>query len=109
MFKYVVPLALCLTLASPSLASSPDQPPSARVSYVDLDLTRAEGRETLDRRLAKAARSVCPVLNRSSVAERFAAHACARRARAKARVLAQVAAAKAQLRLAQSEERVASR
>lgn len=35
------------------------EPPSTRVSYADLDLSRPQDRATLDARLAKAARQVC--------------------------------------------------
>ncbi|MGB3472906.1 MAG: UrcA family protein [Erythrobacter sp.] len=48
---------LGLSAASPAL--SQNTPPSVSVSYAGLDLTSEAGRETLDRRLAQATRSVC--------------------------------------------------
>lgn len=110
MSKLVVALALSAACASPALALSPDEAThSVRVSYADLDLTRAEGRETLDLRLRRASRAVCQVLNRRSLAEMYGARACARRARALARKDAALAAARAQYQLAQKGQNVVSR
>ncbi|MFO1425418.1 MAG: UrcA family protein [Steroidobacteraceae bacterium] len=38
----------------------PGPVPQMRVSYADLDMTRAEGRATFEQRLRVAARAVCP-------------------------------------------------
>ncbi len=50
-------LALVAT-ATPAIAGDAN---SAKVSFADLDLSTAEGQETLDNRINRAARSVCQI------------------------------------------------
>lgn len=54
LIRIVLPAAM-LALAAPAFA----EPVSVAVPYGDLDLTKAEGRKTLDLRLARAMRRVC--------------------------------------------------
>lgn len=51
-------LALC-ALTPPSFAATPEQGNVAQVQYRDLDLKTAEGKTELNRRIEKAARTVC--------------------------------------------------
>lgn len=94
MFK---PLAIALLFASaPSFAGTPARP-TARVQIADLDLGTPAGVKQFDRRLAAAARALCPHPNVLSLAERRDRLACARAAAQSAeqgrdRVLARVAA-----------------
>lgn len=46
-------------LAAPAIAAEDQAQRSVEVRYSDLDLTTTEGADELDRRLAKAAKSVC--------------------------------------------------
>jgi UrcA family protein len=48
-------------LAGPALAAADEAKPSVEVRYNDLDLTTTEGADELDRRLDKAAKSVCGI------------------------------------------------
>ncbi|MEQ5788449.1 UrcA family protein [Erythrobacter sp. NFXS35] len=52
--RLVLP-AIALALAAPVVA----QPTSVSVPYGDLDLTKAAGRDALERRLTRAAHQVC--------------------------------------------------
>ncbi len=52
--RLVLP-ALALAIAGPAAAETA----SVAVPFGDLDLTKADGRDVLDRRLARAARQVC--------------------------------------------------
>ncbi|NYT40252.1 UrcA family protein [Sphingomonas sp. R-74633] len=61
MMKTLIPLALILAPAGVPLAAQAQQTEAGvRVSYADLDLSRAADRETLDRRLDRALDTVCP-------------------------------------------------
>jgi len=61
MMKTLISLALILSPAAlPLAAQAQTNQASVHVSYADLDLTRAVGRATLDRRLARAVERVCP-------------------------------------------------
>lgn len=75
-----IPLALvCCALAPlPAFAGAPsDEVPRITVSYADLDLTRAEGAQTLYRRLRAAARQVCDAgHDMRALAERARYRAC---------------------------------
>lgn len=51
-------VALC-ALTPPTFAATPGQGNSAQVQYKDLDLGTSEGKAELNRRIDKAARSVC--------------------------------------------------
>lgn len=64
MFNRLVLPALALAFAAPVAAETV----SFAVPYGDLDLTKAEGRDTLDRRLTRAARQVCGDRSARSVA-----------------------------------------
>jgi UrcA family protein len=55
MFNRLVLPALALAFAAPVAAETV----SVAVPYGDLDLTKIEGRDLLDRRLTRAARQVC--------------------------------------------------
>ena len=54
--------ALTLLAAAPQAGLDPNIA-MVRVTHADLDLSRAEGRRTLDRRIAAAVERVCPVAN----------------------------------------------
>jgi UrcA family protein len=65
--KSLLATILCLALTGPAFAgvksSASDNPSveSVTVSYIDLDINRAEGLAILNKRLEKAAKSVCHV------------------------------------------------
>ena len=61
--KALFALAAASLAVSPALAAV--DAPSTSVSYEDLDLSSKEGQKTLDRRIAAAARSVCPAPQRT--------------------------------------------
>lgn len=74
--------AICATVclagaAAPARADTVDAVPTRIVSYADLDLTRAEGRATLESRIRAAAHAVCPAGNRTSP-ELIKRNACVR-------------------------------
>ncbi|MBB4098188.1 UrcA family protein [Sphingomonas kyeonggiensis] len=70
MLKTLIPLALILSPALIPLAAKAQQSHAViRVSYADLDLSRAEGRTALDRRLARAVDTVCPTTRPGYVTE----------------------------------------
>lgn len=59
--KFLIPLALILSPAAiPLVAKAQQAEASVRISYADLDLSRASGREALDRRLESAVDQLCP-------------------------------------------------
>lgn len=62
MMKTLIPLALILAPAALPLAAQaqPQTAASVHVSYADLDLSRAQDRAALDRRLARAVEQLCP-------------------------------------------------
>ncbi|MCP4620999.1 MAG: UrcA family protein, partial [Bradyrhizobium sp.] len=61
MMKTLIPLLLILSPAAvPVIAQAQRTDASIRISYADLDLTRAADRLTLDRRLNRALEQVCP-------------------------------------------------
>ena len=55
MFRTSVAVALAILSAAPVVAEAPTR----AVSYADLDLSSAAGRDTLDRRIGAAIRRVC--------------------------------------------------
>lgn len=55
----VTAAALFCTTA-PALAQSASDAPTTRVSYADLDLSRSNGRDVLERRIGNAIKRVCP-------------------------------------------------
>lgn len=75
MFKKSIPLALAATalLASPAFAAN-SQSKTTQVSYSDLDLSTQAGQQELDKRLERAARSVCD-LDQSTVGTRIPSRA----------------------------------
>jgi UrcA family protein len=92
MNKMLILSALSLVTAGPALAANP--PPSETVSYRDLDLTRPEGRATLDRRIERAIRGVCSAPGgRDTLDDLTEAQRCVRQARAGARHGAELAVA----------------
>jgi UrcA family protein len=61
-FTLTVSAALAAALlAGPAIAADDLAGPSVEVRYHDLDLTTVEGTDELDRRLDKAAKSVCGI------------------------------------------------
>jgi UrcA family protein len=54
--------ALALLAAAPQAGVDPNTA-MVRVSHADLDLSHAQGRRVLDRRIASAVEKVCPVAN----------------------------------------------
>ncbi|MWV28233.1 UrcA family protein [Aurantiacibacter rhizosphaerae] len=61
----VAALAAGAMFSAPAMAGSTDAP-SIAVRYSDLDLSTAEGQDTLDRRLTRAAEEVCGIDRRTS-------------------------------------------
>lgn len=61
MLKFIAPLAVATAalVSTPAFAGDAAAP-SIRVEYKDLDLGTEKGRKTLDRRIAAAARQLCP-------------------------------------------------
>ncbi|MBV9881529.1 MAG: UrcA family protein [Sphingomonadaceae bacterium] len=83
MHKLLFASALSLLAASSTLAATAPQIRS--VSYRDLDLSRPEGRATLDRRVENAIRDVCNASVRFAGLFDYAeSRRCMRRARAEA-------------------------
>lgn len=78
MMKTLIPLALTLLPAAAPLAAhaQPQTMASVRVSYADLDLSRAEGRAALDLRLARALAKVCPAEGPGYLTPALAARRC---------------------------------
>jgi UrcA family protein len=92
--------AASMLLGSSALAAG-EPPGSARTVAVplgDFDLTRAEGRKALDRRLAAAALRVCRTLADGSAFDQQVVAGCNRRTLALAREQAALAAARARSR-----------
>lgn len=59
--KILMPLFVsCLSLAATTQARAEVHDGPVSVSYADLDLSRAEGRATLEHRVGLAVRKVCP-------------------------------------------------
>ena len=68
-----VAASLCNLAAAPAFAESPE---SILVSYADLNLANAAGRDILDRRIANAASSLCGQYTLAHVGFATAARAC---------------------------------
>jgi len=76
LYMTVLPLLLAAVVATPAHASD-EENRSVAVRTADLDLNSAEGRKRLDRRIHRAARSVCgPDIG----ASRISSNRCVRRA-----------------------------
>ena len=76
LYMTVLPLLLAAVVATPAHASD-EENRSVAVRTADLDLNSAEGRKRLDRRIHRAARSVCgPEIG----ASRISSNRCVRRA-----------------------------
>ena len=84
----VAATALTVAFASPASAETS----KAEVRYADLDLSTDAGRAALDKRIVRAADTVCGPFDRASA---FQAMRCRSKAIADARSQAQVASAKA--------------
>jgi UrcA family protein len=82
------------TAAVDAKAADPATTESRIVRFTDLDLTTADGAAELDRRIAHAARTVCPVEGRS-VADHARADACRAKALGDAKAQASIAVATA--------------
>ena len=80
--KFAVAAAAAVFAVSPALAQN-DQAPSASVEFGDLDLNSESGRDTLDRRVNQAIRSLCNTYDRTVTAQRRATQ-CRLAARASA-------------------------
>lgn len=83
----VAVLAACLLAGSLGVAQAAapvTEFPQVAVSYSDLDLTTSEGTHELYKRLANAAREVCPYPNARSLSEVAVNHSCREAAIAKA-------------------------
>ena len=83
----VAVLAACLlggSLGVAQAAAPATEFPQVAVSYSDLDLTTSEGTRELYRRIASAAREVCPYPNARSLDELAVNHSCRETAIAKA-------------------------
>ena len=68
-------VALTLTAAAPQ-ADGVASAASVRVMHADLDLSRAQGRRILDRRIASAVEKVCPVPNSGQLTQPAATLRC---------------------------------
>lgn len=76
-----------LTLAAAAIVAVLAVPAAAKsvaVPYGDLDLSAAQGRAALDKRIAAAARKVCPAVDGLELRAQMAAKACYRVALASA-------------------------
>jgi len=101
----IVTAVLALTAAAGSASAQDDGPPTARVSYADLDLSNASGRATLGARVSHAVDLVCGEAPRPLELDRMAAwDHC--RATARASADKQLAALYRGDRLAQSAVRI---
>jgi UrcA family protein len=80
MSKFSLSLAAAATLASaPTLAQAPtrvDGRPSARVSYAELNLNSRSGMAMLDRRIQRAAKTLCVDERVRDLARASAGRAC---------------------------------
>ena len=99
MIRYLAPL-LIAAVAAPVLASPEEPPQTARVVYHDLDLSRGEGRATLDRRLRVAVKRVCPYRHDGTFTGRYARRACYRATLRSAREFAAAATLSQKVQLA---------
>ncbi|MDP5103269.1 MAG: UrcA family protein [Erythrobacter sp.] len=59
-------LAMAGAAISPALAAGPADPMTLKIATADINLATAQGQRTLDRRIEKAARSVCRADDRST-------------------------------------------
>lgn len=99
MHKFIASFATAAALlaAGPAFATDPDGH-TAKVRYADLDLSSAQGRATLDRRIAAATEQVCgSYAGAINNEERDIAHC---RADAGRKIATQVAALRARDRIA---------
>ena len=85
--------------------ASPEEPGRLAVYHGDLDLTRPEGRATLDRRLSAAARAACRNRPLVTPLDWLVERRCERVALADARQSARIAIARAQTRLQLAQAR----
>ena len=76
MTKLLCMAAALILAASPLAAAAPDAAPALRVSYADLDLTRAAGQATLERRVRGAVSRFCHVEDRVPLTQFMAASRC---------------------------------
>jgi UrcA family protein len=69
----VATLAL-VAMTPPTFAATPDQGNAAEVRYQDLDLKTAEGKTELNRRIERAARTVCGLDQAATTGSRIRSH-----------------------------------
>ena len=69
-------IAAALLALLPLQAGAQQLRPQARVSYTDIDLSKAAGVRVLDRRIKVAAKAVCPDLHGVDPFRQLAAHRC---------------------------------
>ncbi|MBY0521698.1 MAG: UrcA family protein [Sphingomonas sp.] len=76
LLRALAPVLILAAAAQPTLASAQD---SVRIAYADLDLASPHGLVALDRRIARAADTLCATANdRFGYAVRSAQRACRR-------------------------------
>ena len=85
---------ICLFGATAPAATAEPVAAAQRIAYADLNLASASGRDTLDARIARAARSVCFTGSRD-VAAQLAYGRCVKAASEQARAQAYVSSASA--------------
>jgi UrcA family protein len=77
--RYLAAVATGLLAAGANagtLSQTSDMVPSRTVRFADLDLTTQQGVATLHRRIADAARAVCPQPDTTNLSQLAVAHAC---------------------------------
>src|SRR4051812_14279584 len=94
MLKSIGAAALLITAASSQAHAAAPQA-SIRISYADLDLSRAAGQAALAARLHRAIDTLCPGADSRQLDQRMAARTCARAASLEAGSLASRAIARA--------------
>lgn len=94
MHKFIASFAAAAALlaAGPALAADPDAR-MVKVSHADLDLSSAQGRAALERRVAAAKEAVCGSYAGASIGEQDAISRC--RAKAQHQITAQLQARRA--------------
>ncbi len=63
-----------VAMTPPTFAATPERAPAAEVRYTDLDLKTAAGKTELNRRIDKAARSVCGLDQAVTTGSRIRSH-----------------------------------
>jgi UrcA family protein len=95
--------ALMLSAAPAAAERAPifvEGAPTVKVSYSDLNLGSADGRRTLERRVARAAASLCTETGHKPLQQQMVERACLSAARSKAQIDIARAVARTSIRLA---------